>query len=335
MTLCTSWIRKENENEELIFATDSTLTGGEKWNSGVKLFELPRKDCLICFAGHTYRAYPMILNLISELRSRMEMQNHHVDISEVAGFIEELFANLIKNLIPETGKDTLDSLAAEASFLFGGWSWRENRFRIWKIVYKKDAKGFLAEEQTAEKDNHRIAIFLGNPEELGTRAEAMYQQRMIDLGKFHKNIDMEPAMILAELSKDGEIREIDGAPQIGKVFRSGTAQFFGIRWQSSKGNPTFLGREFTEQTKPKVRFFNPDTFELLEEELPIRIPDINVFSSSPDFLFIKDCYELDEEASEYFLSDEITDVGRARLIRIFTDITYSSFLSTYNEQEVK
>ncbi len=29
------------------------MSGGERWHSGVKLFELPRKDCLICFAGAT------------------------------------------------------------------------------------------------------------------------------------------------------------------------------------------------------------------------------------------------------------------------------------------
>lgn len=53
MTLCVAWIRAKNSVEELIFATDSSLTGGEKWNQGIKLFELPRPDCLICFAGRT------------------------------------------------------------------------------------------------------------------------------------------------------------------------------------------------------------------------------------------------------------------------------------------
>jgi hypothetical protein len=47
MTLCVAWIRQAGDNEELVFATDSTLTGGEKWNRGIKLFELPRKDCLV------------------------------------------------------------------------------------------------------------------------------------------------------------------------------------------------------------------------------------------------------------------------------------------------
>ncbi len=38
MTLCIAWIRQEKEqNQELVFATDSMLTGGgETWKHGVK-----------------------------------------------------------------------------------------------------------------------------------------------------------------------------------------------------------------------------------------------------------------------------------------------------------
>ncbi len=339
MTLCISWIRKVDEIEELVFVTDSTLTGGEKWNSGVKLFELPRKDCLLCFAGHTNRAYPLILNLISELRSRQELQNQHIDISEVVGFITDLFTSLIQNLIPEVGRDTLDSLAAEASFIFGGWSWAENRFRIWTINYVTDAKGYLPVEQTVQKENHRVTVFLGNPSELGVSAEKKYQQFMIDNGKFDKFINMEPAVILSEMSRDPEVREIDGAPQIGKVFRSGTTQFFGVRWPSVKGSPTYLGRVFTDRNKLNVRYYDPDTFELLEEDLPLKMDDLDSFSTSEDFVFIKRCYkQLAEEIREgqqdfaYYLQDDLTEMERYKILRILNDLSYKSFLAQYNQE---
>ena len=79
MTLCIAWVKQAGENEELIFATDSCLTGGEKWNTGIKLFELQRKDCLLCFAGSTFRAYPLVLNLASSLRfdSKLADQREH------------------------------------------------------------------------------------------------------------------------------------------------------------------------------------------------------------------------------------------------------------------
>lgn len=76
MTLCAAWIRHTPiGDQELIFATDSCLSAGERWEAGVKLFELPRKDCFICFAGETSRAYPMILNLIHAIEASPALKN--------------------------------------------------------------------------------------------------------------------------------------------------------------------------------------------------------------------------------------------------------------------
>lgn len=83
MTLCIAWIRQEKYNQELIFATDSCLGGGERWESGVKLFELPRKDCVICFSGTTERPYPLILSLINSLKYDKHASNPNYDISEL------------------------------------------------------------------------------------------------------------------------------------------------------------------------------------------------------------------------------------------------------------
>jgi hypothetical protein len=44
MTLCVAWVRQAGDNEEVVFATDSTLTGGEKWNSGITLLVPPRLE---------------------------------------------------------------------------------------------------------------------------------------------------------------------------------------------------------------------------------------------------------------------------------------------------
>lgn len=94
MTLCAAWIRQINNVEELVFATDSSLTGGEKWNQGVKLFELPRPDCLICFAGQTSRAYPLILNLISSIKLNRRLQSSRTDIEEVLSYLASLFTSM-------------------------------------------------------------------------------------------------------------------------------------------------------------------------------------------------------------------------------------------------
>ena len=89
---------KVGDEKELYFATDSCLSGGERWNSGVKLFELPRKDCLICFAGETSRTYPLILNLISSIKFDVHLSNLHTDITEVLDYLAQLFTSLCHDI---------------------------------------------------------------------------------------------------------------------------------------------------------------------------------------------------------------------------------------------
>jgi len=99
MTLCVAWIRQVNDMEELVFATDSTLTGGEKWDHGIKLFELPRKDCLLSFAGSTARAYPLILNLVSSISFDKQLDSPATHIEEVLKHIADLFTDLIQKIV--------------------------------------------------------------------------------------------------------------------------------------------------------------------------------------------------------------------------------------------
>ena len=124
MTLCTAHIRQVNDTEELVFATDSCLTGGEKWKHGIKLFELPRKDCLLCFAGSTIRAYPLVLNLVSSIHLDKYLQSPSATLEEVLEFLSEQFTTLVKT-ITEVGKDQIHEERGAAQFLFGGWDWQK------------------------------------------------------------------------------------------------------------------------------------------------------------------------------------------------------------------
>lgn len=198
MTLCVAWVRQADENEELVFATDSALIGGAKWNSGIKLFELPRKDCLLCFAGSTFRAYPLVLHLISSIRFNAGLQNPHTDIVTVLEYLSELFTSLVKGVISEIAGEDIHVLRGGAKFLFGGWSWKENRFRIWELYYEKEVEGFVYKEHSSPGKS-RIASFLGNPEvEVGQLAQAAYRELM-EKGDFDRKLDMEPLVVLRDL----------------------------------------------------------------------------------------------------------------------------------------
>lgn len=321
MTLCVAWVRQAGDNEELVFATDSTLTGGEKWNSGIKLFELPRKDCLLCFAGSTLRAYPLILHLISSIRFNSSLQNPHTDIMGVLEYLSGLFTDLVKGVISEIPDENIHTLRGEAKFLFGGWSWKENRFRTWELYYSKEVEGFIFREQSAS-GRSRVTSFLGHPEpSVNQVAQAAYR-RLMEEGDFDRKLDMEPLIVLRDLARDKAVREIDGSLQIAKVYRSGTSEFFGIYWPSADGFPCLQGQEFKHFDKPKVRYYDPDTFEIIEDQLPKCIVNMEDLRTLNDFAFIKNCYP------DGSLKEDLNDKERDRLLTILRAHSYRVFVDS-------
>lgn len=332
MTLCTAWIRQTDEGEELVFATDSCLTGGEKWKHGIKLFELPRKDCLICFAGSTIRAYPLVLNLVSSIHLDDYLKSPSAKLEEVLEYLSELFTKLVKT-ITEVDKTQIHEERGAARFLFGGWDWQHGQigaFRVWELFYSKEVEGFIFNELTNNTSQTIFYTFMGDAQiDIEKEAKERFNILILDEDKVGSKLDMEPIRILAGISSDRNIREVDGSLQIAKVYKSNRTEFFGVYWESSKGNPCFQGREYSEINKPLVRYFNPDTFEILESDLPDNLANINEGVYGDDFEFVRDCY--DEKGN---LVKDLPEKSKYHLRLIFKDVSYRLFLDQ-QEKEAK
>lgn len=332
MTLCTAYIRQANDSHELIFATDSCLTGGEKWKHGIKLFELPRKDCLLCFAGNTFRAYPLVLNLISSIRFDKYLQSPASKLEEVLDYLSDLFTELVTKIISEIPGEDVHALRGGVQFLFGGWDWEKGSFRVWKLHYSGEAEGFIFDELTNNNSQTIFYTFLGNAAiDVEKEAKDRFKKLLADEDKFGSKLDMEPLRVLSSISLDKGIREVDGSLQIAKVYKSNRIEFFGIYWESSKGKPCFQGREYNEINKPLVRYFDPDTFEIIESDLPNKLSNITEDIYLDDFDFVKDCYD------EFgFLKNQLTEKSKHKLRLIFKEVAYRQFiLQQEQEQELQ
>jgi len=327
MTMCTAWVRQANDTEELVFATDSCLTGGEKWKHGVKLFELPRKDCLLCFAGDTMRAYPLVLNLVSSIHLDKYLQSPSATLEEVLEFLSELFTKLVKT-ITEVEKDRIHIERGSAQFLFGGWDWQKGpngAYRVWKLYYSESVEGFIFDELTNTGNQTIFYTFMGNASSFGDiekEAKDRFKKLLSDEDKIGSKLNMEPLRILCGISLDKTIREVDGSLQIAKVYKSSRTEFFGIYWESSKGKPYFQGREYNEINKPLIRYFNPDTFEIIESDLPGKLTNITEKIYQDNFDFVQECF--DESG---YLKDNLTEKNKHELRLIFKDVAYRQFLA--------
>jgi hypothetical protein len=314
MTLCVAWIRQTDQEKELVMATDSRLTGGESWDSGVKLFELPRHDCLLCFAGSTVRAYPLILNSISSIKFDSTLANSYTDIHDVLDSLLELFSSLVIDI--REGVEDINELRGQAEFLFGGWSWRKQQFCIWRLYYEPALEVFTHE--FLNPHDARVIKFLGNNV---NDAERLLKGKLEDVGKIISGtFDMEPLLVLAEMSRDQNLyRPIGGALQIAKVYQSGTSEFFGIMWPSAAGKPTFLGRLLPEHAASTVRLFDPDNATLIEDGLPESLvsPDQDLYGGEYDFVL--DCYP------EGQLKFDLPEKKRLKLKKVIQQAAYKKY----------
>jgi len=328
MTLCTAWVRQINNTDELVFATDSMLTGGEKWDHGIKLFELPRKDCLLCFAGQTARAYPLILNLVSSLNLNIQLENPETSISEILNHVSELFTSLIKTIVSEIKDESIHDLRGSARFLFGGWCWQTNCFRIWKLYYSKEAEGFLFDELTNDSNKTRFYTFMGDSaKDVEKEAKERFNTLLVREDLVDSKLDMEPLRILRDIALDPSTREVGGSLQIAKVYKSGKSEFFGIYWPSIKGTPCFQGREHNEYSKPSVRYFSPDTFEITDLELPEKLYGITEDVFLRDTEFVQECYP------EGTIKYDLTDKDKQKIKSILKDIVYARYLKELRSEE--
>lgn len=325
MTLCAAWIREKSDNKELVFATDSTLTGGEKWDTGIKLFELPRKDCLICFAGETHRAYPLILNLITSLKSNNHFINPHTDLNELEKYILDLFTGLVKEIKEPPNGMTLQQLRSEARFIFGGWSWKENRFKLWKLFYNESSDKFESIDHSEKNANGHTFILLPNPPNILEDAELIYK-KVIKNNLEGVELDMQPLELIIKISREKPIREVDGPPQVAKVYQSGINEFFGIFWPSIEGKPYLYCRGYNDSEKPLVKYFDPDTSELIFEELPEEMPDLSEFDITAETKFIEECYPNNR------LKENLSEFEKEKLLLVYRKHSYDKFLKECNEK---
>src|SRR2546423_14177496 len=120
MTLCVAWIRegKNDEGEELVFATDSRLRGGETWDSGIKLFNLGRPDCLLCFAGDTQRAYPLILQGSNSRQFNVDWADPRLDLYIVLESLCDLFTLSVRSIGDLPSGVAVRDVGGGADFLF-------------------------------------------------------------------------------------------------------------------------------------------------------------------------------------------------------------------------
>ena len=258
MTLSVAWIRTVGTVEELVFASDSRLRAGQAWDCCPKIMTLPRTDCLISFAGLTDYAYPLMLQMIRSIEFYPPSLNRRTDVAVAKGHTLRVF-NQMRTLIHDfpTGQDRPGDPATH--FLFGGFSWRRQQFRIWTLHYDPDIDKFTyrpTSDWPGQKHGRKNVAFAGDVVDDA-------RERLISLLRRRRKLtgggfDMEPFEVLRDMIRSGDYPSVGGAPQIAEVYKYMRTQFFAVRWPDNSGVPHALGRPALSYEIFEAPIINPD-----------------------------------------------------------------------------
>jgi hypothetical protein len=292
MTLAMAWIRRTTNAEELVFASDSRLRFGCPWDSCQKVFPLPRGDCAITFAGDTHFAYPFIHTAINAVSLHRGSGRRLVDLVDVV----PVLLRAINAMLADIGDlaSGLDSFEEpELRLVFGGYSWRQKRFRIWKFHFNAGERQF---RQVPVRPWHglgseRLLIVIGNPDASTSAARRAVRRHVSpalegeDVQRLAKNrlvalldqrgrreaagFDMEPLEVLRDFVREGTSAYVGGPPQVVKVYQHLNTQAFGIRWPDEGGRVAVLGRVSPPGEALNVPVLNPETLKV-EKSVPHR-----------------------------------------------------------------
>lgn len=269
MSIVVAWIRKVNNCEELVFISDSRLCGGQRWDQCPKMIETAGKSAVLAFAGDTGYAYPMMVQMNHALMEYNRVITRAMDIADINGHLINQANSLIKSVY-----DTADPTAKpDVDFLFGGYSWIEKKFRIWKYIYSDYSDELTSNpiSQHLFRGGQSVITAIGDQsKKYLDKLREFVKQKYASIKdiKELKNIplDMEPFEVLCEMLKNSSNGDtIGGAPQIIKVHQYMRSSPLGVYWPEKDDdftNRTLFGRKMFDYEDTDFWFIDPKTLKI-------------------------------------------------------------------------
>jgi hypothetical protein len=281
MTIAIAWTRRVLNYEQLLFVSDSRISGGATFDACPKVLTLPRTDCAVAFAGYEGHAFPMMLQLGLAIDAFPKAKRGAHEISRVCKHALRVFDTMATQMDTTIESERERLTRPDANFLFGGYSWRNKAFQLWSIGYSASEKKFRAHPapQLCYLPEQKIVTICNRPraeshslgrialagDQKGVALERLKQLLLPRLSRRSKKFDlnMEPFEVVRDMLRDPSRSEtIGGAPQVVKVFQYLRSASFGVYWPNKEhGVPHLHGRPVLPYEALDKQAIDPDTLE--------------------------------------------------------------------------
>ena len=256
MTLAVVFLRRVRSHYELVFGSDSRLTGGQANDQAQKIFQLPRDDGLFAFAGDTQYAYPLMMQMLRSIESYPLSVDRKLPLAKEKGHTLRIFQQSYASIhsLPIGQKYPEDP---DNYFLFGGYDWLDSRYRAWLLRFDADRREFVFRSVIPRMS----FFFIGDDEAALSHAIAETQHLLRRRHKSVREINIEPLEILGQIIRDPTYPTIGGVPQVGKAYQFLHTQLFQVKWASDKSAPAvchIAGRPLLPTDRCSWPIFDPE-----------------------------------------------------------------------------
>jgi hypothetical protein len=255
MTIAISWVRKRRGYEEMFFASDSRLSGGQSFDACPKMLALPRQDSAIAFAGVSGDAFSMMLQLSLAIDAFPPAKNRTLGLPALKTHALNIFNEMSKRITTEVRGADARFTDPGASFLLGGYDWRDKNFVLWSLRFDRTAHQYIAHHGSilcwdtkerklrfrSQPGKKHIAIgmiaFAGD--QAGAARKMLFSRltKRFESGERVTDFNMEPLAVVRDLLKNPSERKpinsqtIGGPPQLIRVSQSAQAVSLAVFWK--------------------------------------------------------------------------------------------------------
>jgi len=234
MTLLVVFMRRVLSHFEMVFASDSRLSNGQRIDFGQKVFQTPRSDALIAFAGDTDYAFPLLMQTMRAIEGYPLSSSRRLPLPKLKRHILRVFQQTY-DAIHTLPFDAVHPEPPDNYFLLGGYDWQSQRFRAWRLAFDKNLRLFVY--RPILRSGGKKYFFAGDNKRAVSDAVRRTDELLSERGKGNDEIDLEPFEVLSSvISESPKSSTIGGVPQIGKAYQHLNTQLFQVSWPLPEGN---------------------------------------------------------------------------------------------------
>jgi hypothetical protein len=262
MTLGIAWVRVVGSVRELIVASDSRLSGGQWWDANQKILLLPRSDCVLSFSGHTHDAYPLMQQAYSAIAMHEPAKNRSMDIADLKGHLIRVF-NHCREFISYLPTGQTEPDVPDALFMLSGFSWKTQRFHIWKLYYDASIKKFTFRPTSPWAGQatgaYKMVAYVGDKDAVASAkhnlTDLLRQRNMLNTS----SLNMEPFEVLRDIIRSGSHSSVGGPIQLCKIYEHSNVAPVGVYWPNkAAGTISLFGRPLMAYEKSPWGVIDPD-----------------------------------------------------------------------------